>query len=142
MSERVAEIEAATPRPRWVYVAVAICVIGAIGTLASVGAFVYSRSGSATSHDLRAIAVEAQVVSARADCRSEYSARMTEAVRARDALVAEGLVALTRGDTARLGVLSVEVEAANRAVKDLPRLDAAVDEGFALGGTRYPPCPG
>ena len=92
-------------------------------------------AGNSTSSDIRES-------TKRADCRTAYNADFTEVVRTRDALVAEGLVAVAQGDRARLAAIAGDVDQANRAVQRLPKLDDAVEHGYTLNGVHHPPCPG
>lgn len=103
---------------------------------------------------LEATQRDVRISSERADCRSAYSAIMTDVIRARDDLKIDAdaqyytaTLASATGERPtqevfdRFGATLVQLNAARDKVRALPRLDDAVDNGFTLDGTTYPACP-
>lgn len=118
--------------PRWQKIGYALLAIASLCLL--IYSVQLSRSGFSKQ--------STQIASSeRTDCRSATNADFTDIVRRRDALVADGLVAIARNDSATLAALADQVAAANQAVQSLPKLDDAVDHGYTLDGVHHPACP-
>lgn len=136
------ELERAHPKPRWSWWVPLACVLLVVISVVSVLTFLRANTGAATSADIKASQAQDRITRERADCRSEYNARISEVKDQRLKFISDVVVASVAGDHALVGTISKQLDMLNTKIALLPRLDVAVNEGFTLDGIHYRKCPG
>lgn len=137
-------VKAERANDRWVKLALTISMLTLLGVVATLWLrFGDAAKQSTTQHAATAILQSGE----RADCRTAYNSDRNVVIEhaqivERQNVSAFGGYLLSQGvSTADLVKNKAALDAANKAVADLPTLNDMVDHGYTLGGVTHPPCP-